>query len=83
MLIANVSEKGQVTIPSDIRRKAGIAPRSRVEITLEEEAVVIRPLRSISDVIGIFKDCTGGKPMDWERVREEMEIAVAEQVAHE
>jgi len=80
---ATVSEKGQVTIPSAIRKKAGIGPRSRVAVTLSEQGIVLRPVRSISDVLGIFKDCTGGKPMDWEKAREEMEIAVAEQVAHE
>ena len=37
-----VTSKGQVTIPAQIREKAGLLPGSEVEFELEEGRVVIR-----------------------------------------
>jgi AbrB family looped-hinge helix DNA binding protein len=34
-----ISSKGQVTIPADIRRRAGLLPHTEVEFILEDEAV--------------------------------------------
>lgn len=39
-----ISTKGQVTIPSEIRRKAGLLPHTEVEFILDEEGrVILRP----------------------------------------
>ena len=39
-----ISTKGQVTIPADIRRKAGLLPNTEVEFVLDDEQrVILRP----------------------------------------
>jgi AbrB family looped-hinge helix DNA binding protein len=37
-----ITSKGQVTIPADVRREAGLLPGSEVEFIMEDGKVVIR-----------------------------------------
>ena len=83
MTRATVSEKGQLTLPIGIRRKLGIGPRSRVELELRGNEIIIRPLKSISEVAGVFREHAEGVSADWETVRTETERAVAREVADE
>jgi AbrB family looped-hinge helix DNA binding protein len=83
MAIARISEKGQLTLPAKARRQLGIKPKSRVEIEVRNEEIVIRPARSIRDVIGIFRGCANGKSDDWETIRTMTERKIAEEVANE
>ncbi len=46
-----VTEKGQVTIPRNVRRKLGIVPGSEVEFSLQDDAAILRRA-SPSDVGG-------------------------------
>lgn len=78
-----VSSKGQVTLPAPMRRKLGIKPHSQVEVVLRDDEIVIRPLRPISELRGVFRHCVKDGPMDWEAARSAAERAVGEQVAHE
>jgi AbrB family looped-hinge helix DNA binding protein len=39
-----VTEKGQVTVPIDIREKMGILPNSEVEFVVIGKNVILRPL---------------------------------------
>lgn len=41
-----VTSKGQVTIPMEIRRKAGIAPNSEVEFEFRNNVVLLRKARN-------------------------------------
>ncbi|GLS30515.1 looped-hinge helix DNA binding domain-containing protein, AbrB family [Mesorhizobium albiziae] len=38
-----VTEKGQVTIPKNVRRKLGIVPGSEVEFSLQDDVAIMRP----------------------------------------
>jgi AbrB family looped-hinge helix DNA binding protein len=38
-----MNSKGQVTIPADIRKKAGLAPHTEVEVGFDGCAVQVRP----------------------------------------
>ena len=40
-----ITSKGQVTIPQEIRRRAGLAPNMEVEFTLENGKIVLRKSR--------------------------------------
>ena len=40
-----VSSKGQVTIPANIRKRAGLLPHTEVEFELDGAFVKIRPVR--------------------------------------
>jgi len=83
MATARVSSRGQITLPAELRRELGIALSSAVEVDGRDGVIVIRPLRSISEVRGAFRHCVADGPMDWSAVRERTGRAVAEQVAHE
>lgn len=37
-----ITSKGQVTIPQDIRRRAGLTPHMEVEFVIENDQVVLR-----------------------------------------
>ena len=43
--MTQVTEKGQVTIPVELRRKFGLLPHTEVEIVEHDGHVVIRPKR--------------------------------------
>jgi AbrB family looped-hinge helix DNA binding protein len=44
MAIVNVSHKGQVVIPVDLRRRFGIEPNGKVEVTELNNEIVVIPL---------------------------------------
>jgi AbrB family looped-hinge helix DNA binding protein len=53
MTEVQVTSKGQVTIPIDLRRKHKIEEGGKVEITEENGEIVIRRKASILDLAGI------------------------------
>ena len=83
MTTARVSERGQISIPAAARRKLGIKPRSRVTVEVGENQIVIKPMKSISDVYGIFSEYAKGKTTDWDTILEETMMAVAREVESE
>jgi AbrB family looped-hinge helix DNA binding protein len=42
MLVATISSKGQITLPSSMRRKLGIKDNSRVFIEQTEDKIIIK-----------------------------------------
>ena len=56
MITAQVSDKGQITIPADVRRKLGLKAKSRVEIEIRDNTAVIKPMMSILELSGILHD---------------------------
>lgn len=83
MTIAQVSDKGQITLPADVRKKLGLKAKSRVDIDIRDNEVVIKPIKSVRELSGIFHECARGKTTDWNEIREETMRIVAEEVAHE
>jgi antitoxin PrlF len=62
MPIVTVSDKGQVVIPAEIRRRLGITPGCRLDFSLEGETIRIELLRCVppsrpEDGFGMLK-CT-------------------------
>lgn len=84
MPVGRVSDKGQLTIPADIRRRQGIAPGSRVEIIERGDELVIRLIQDLRELYGVFHESVRGKrPLSWEEQRAQAEEAVAREVADE
>ncbi len=83
MQIAQVSERGQITIPAEVRRRLGLRPGAKLEIEVRDDAIILRPIPSISALAGIFRRYAREKPADWKTVRTETERAVAKEVAQE
>lgn len=80
MTTARISNKGQITLPADARRKLGIEPLSSVEIVVRSAEIVIRVLRPVSEAKGVFRRYAEGKSDDWETVRTETERSVAGEI---
>lgn len=80
MAIIRVSEDGRITIPAAARKKLGIAPGSTVRIDIRETEIAVRPIKSITDVAGIFHEYAEGKTTDWDTIREQTMQAVAREV---
>ena len=79
-LETTVTQKGQVTIPIEIRRRLGINPHDRVVFELDGEEARIR--RAPSRVLRAFASM-GGPPISTDEILQahrDFERAVAEEV---
>jgi antitoxin PrlF len=77
-----ITEKGQVTIPQEIRRLIGLRPRDKVRFEVEGDVVKIR--RASSRLLQGYGAVTPrNKPEDFQEVREEFEKGVAKEVVSE
>lgn len=79
-----VTDKGQVTIPVDVRRALGLKPRDKVSIEYDADrgVAVIRPLPSVVAMLyGAVR--TSRHPEDFRALRAEFERGVAEEAASE
>ena len=83
MTILTISDKGQITVPAPIRQKLGLGAHSRVSVELREGELVLRPVKTISEVAGIFREQARGKRASWETVRRQVTEAIAREVADE
>ena len=84
MTILTISEKGQVTVPARVRRALGFMPGGSVEVVIVDDALLMRPARSIRSVRGFFAGIGAGKAVaDWDQIRRETERTVAAEVAGE
>ncbi len=78
----SVTEKGQVTIPQEIRRIMGLQPRDKVRFEVDGD--VIKISRASSKLLQWFGSVTPrNKPEDFQKIREEFEKGVAEEGASE
>ena len=81
MTSVRVSDKGQVTLPAQVRRQLGIKSKSRLEVEVRDDSVILKPQGSVMDAYGALHEYAKGDAADWEKVRSEMERSVAEEVA--
>ena len=80
MTSVRVSDKGQVTLPAQVRRRLGIKSRSRMEVEVRDDEIILRPVKSIMDLAGIFHEYAKGKSTDWDTIREETMKKVAQEI---
>jgi len=80
MTSVRVSDKGQVTLPAQVRRQLGIKSKSRLEVEVRDDEIVLHPVKSIMDLAGIFHDAAKGKSTDWDTIRRETMEAVAREI---
>jgi antitoxin PrlF len=81
-LETRLTQKGQVTIPAEIRARLGLKPKDLVRFELQGNEVKLKPASSkLLDGYGAV--APREKPEDWQKVRSEMEQAIAEEVETE
>jgi AbrB family looped-hinge helix DNA binding protein len=83
MTIATVSNKGQITLPAAIRKKAGVGSGTRINVEINNGVIELRPVRSILDIEGIFRDAAIGMGDDYHAIREHAMALEAEEIARE
>lgn len=62
-----ITQKGQVTIPIEFRRKLGLEANSKVKISMRFNKVQLQPAVSLDDLFGILKS---DKKFDKKKARE-------------
>jgi antitoxin PrlF len=78
MPVVTLKAKGQMTIPKEIRRALDLKPSEKVMVTLEGDQAVLKPLKG--DILllgGSIKIPSPGKPIDFKKVRKEVQKKVA------
>ena len=79
-LVTTVTQKGQVTIPQEIRSRLGLKPRDRVRFEMDGDVVRLRPARS-KLLAGYGAVTPKERPEDWAKVRAEVERTIAAETA--
>ena len=51
-----VKKKGQTTIPVGIRKKLKIGEGTRLEVVLTDEGLLLKPKKSIWDMLGAYSE---------------------------
>ena len=59
MSLATVSSKGQITLPTKIRKILGIRSKDKVQFIIRDNEIVIKPLRSFRELRGTIKPKKG------------------------
>lgn len=81
-LETTMTQKGQVTVPAEIRAHLGLKPRDRVRFEVDGAEVKIRPAKSrIARHFGAVR--VDGPPLTPQQERQAFEEGVAEEVAAE
>ena len=81
-LETKMTQKGQVTIPAEIRNKLGLKPKDVVRFEIKGDEVKLKPATSCL-LEGFGAVAPTQKPENWGKVREDMEAAMADEVAAE
>lgn len=75
---ATVTQKGQVTIPAEFRRRFGIEPRTKVSFFEENGELKIKPAVNFFDLRGSIKT---RKPFDVKKMTKAAKTYVSERFA--
>ena len=79
MPVSVLTNKGQTTIPKDIRKLLGLKPNDKILYLLEGKKVILRPLKgnilALKGSINVKK-----KPIDFKRLREDTKKKVARKI---
>ena len=79
-MLSNVTTKGQVTIPAEIRTRFLIRPNDRVDFIVDGERIIITPVRTLKQLRGSIAAVGSGV---FVTERENAKRAVAERVGGE
>ncbi|MHB9107836.1 MAG: AbrB/MazE/SpoVT family DNA-binding domain-containing protein [Armatimonadota bacterium] len=79
MTLVLISEKGQITIPSKIRRKMNLRSGTYVDVDIKDDEIRARPVKSIDEVAGIFEKAAEGKSTDYDEIRKQAMAKMAKE----
>ena len=74
MLGINVSSKGQVTLPKEVREELNIKEGDRVYFVADGDRAIMVPLRGdFWSLRGALRKYARGKKLDWKAMRKQMQ----------
>jgi AbrB family looped-hinge helix DNA binding protein len=79
-MLSNVTTKGQVTIPAEIRARFHIQANDRVDFFIDGERIIITPVRTLKQLRGSIAVVGSG---GFAKEREVAKRAIAEHVIEE
>ena len=81
-ITTTITQRGQVTIPAEVRKMLGVKPRDKVAFTIEDGEVRLAPATfSLESAYGSVKPSK--KPEDFDEVSRTAKEGKAEQTARE
>lgn len=81
-IVASVTQRGQVTIPAEVRRLLGIRPRDKVAFAIDDDQVRLVPARfTLEQAFGSVRPLR--RPEDFERIVHEAMEDHADEVLRE
>ena len=83
MIYVTIFEKGQITIPSSIRKDAHLLPGTRLNLELRENEIVLRPIKPILELYGFLYPYAVGIGNDYDQIRELAMEITAKEIANE
>ena len=81
-LETRLTQKGQVTIPAEVRARLGLKPKDVVRFEIEGDVVKLKPATSRL-LEGYGAVVPGHKPENWKKVRTAVEQEMAEEAIAE
>jgi len=77
-----INEKGQITIPVDMRRAFNLKPGDRVRLQRDKDRITLRPYKTLEldDIVGMLGKPPNGRSLSLEEMDDAMKDAVAEHV---
>jgi len=78
--IVTISAKGQIVLPSGVRRKLSLEKGSKMVLVVKEGIVIMKPLRRLSELRGILKKIEKSAEETVRELREEWEVKLGELV---
>ena len=79
-MLSNVTTKGQITIPAEIRNRFQIRPNERVDFFIDGDRIIITPVKTLKQLRGSVAAVDSSI---FVTEREEVKSAVAERVTGE
>jgi AbrB family looped-hinge helix DNA binding protein len=83
MYIATISERGQITIPAEVRRELGVHAGSRISFEVHDREAVIKPMKSLMDLAGAGAEYAKGEYVPFEVARDIALMREAEEIVRE
>lgn len=80
-----ITQKGQVTLPAEVRRRLGVGPKDRIEYVIDDDGTVrVQAARSRIDQLGdSIKAVPGREERDYEEVRHLMLEDLADKIVRD
>jgi AbrB family looped-hinge helix DNA binding protein len=78
MIIVKIGRRGQITLPSTIRRKLGLQEGDHIAVLIQGDQLILRPItRTLLDLRG---SVPVSAPQDFEAIRQQVIEAQAKKV---